>query len=416
MQNLPDDELFNALENRLRNYSEEPDDEVWRRISAVHPGSTLPSWIMWTNRTAAVFALAAVFFILYDQSQEEYNINKLLLSHSVKGKDPSLADTTKASLSGISDNPVEQNELFQDKARKNTELKKSGAVEPSEKTISSALQPDAKDNNISTGLADEIAAVHAALIVEPVEEMPEDTVHIEQTVFKDTIAGPAREEEEKKKEKHKRTGITFYTSLAPSLSYYRVSPLSGDDVVIEKLNSPGILSADRLGINLEAGIQGKITKRLEYIAGISFYYQSQRITYEQLTSDNVIVEKDADKSYLVRPGVLRKSFEYDMQNMGAQAGLLYTLKQEGLLHKTGIMLHYQKGLQKSSDADVYDNANSNALSYQIIYRLEYAFRPRFNFFIQPAYMHSFYNDESIHAPFRLKQSRAGIGIGVVYDF
>jgi hypothetical protein len=39
-----------------------------------------------------------------------------------------------------------------------------------------------------------------------------------------------------------------------------------------------------------------------------------------------------------------------------------------------------------------------------------------SFVIQPGYTHSVIANESLQAPFRLKQSRAGIGIGIVYSF
>jgi hypothetical protein len=186
--------------------------------------------------------------------------------------------------------------------------------------------------------------------------------------------------------------------------------------VIEHLDSPPVLSNDRLGLSVEAGVQGKITPRLEYVAGLSYYHQSQRITYDQQTSGNVIIEEDADMSYIVRPGMIRKSFTYNMRNIGAQAGLLYALKLDGLVHKAGIVLHYQRGFQTVQENDVYNNAASHYLNYQLLYRVEYAFNQKLNLFIQPSYMHSFRSNESLQAPFSLKQSRAGIGVGLVYRF
>ncbi len=149
---------------------------------------------------------------------------------------------------------------------------------------------------------------------------------------------------------------------------------------------------------------------------MSYCSQSQRISYEQITSDNVIIVEDAGKSYLVRPGVLQKSSTYDMQNIGVQAGLLFFLKQEGLINKAGIIITYQKRFGKSSDTGICNNASSDYLNYQLLYRMEYRLKSRIIFFIQPTYMHSLYSIESIHAPFSLQQSRAGIGIGALYSF
>jgi hypothetical protein len=63
MKNLPEDELFNFVENRLRNYSELPDDEGWDRISSAITSVTEPKWTIWTNRTAATLSLVILFFL-----------------------------------------------------------------------------------------------------------------------------------------------------------------------------------------------------------------------------------------------------------------------------------------------------------------------------------------------------------------
>ncbi len=80
------------------------------------------------------------------------------------------------------------------------------------------------------------------------------------------------------------------------------------------------------------------------------------------------------------------------------------------------MLQYQKGLIKANEGDVYDNSSSDYLNYQFLYRVEYALPSGIGLFIQPAYTHSIIANESLDAPFKLKQSRASLGIGVVYRF
>jgi len=242
-----------------------------------------------------------------------------------------------------------------------------------------------------------------------------DTIRLLKKIKEDSIRSIIQKNSFEKDRK-KRSGLTIYTLVTPSLSFQRVSPISNDDVVIEKLNSPPVLSIDRLGISIEAGIQGNISKRWQYIAGVSFYHQSQRMHYEQQSADHVVVESDEQMSYTVRPGTIQNSFNYTMCNIGIQGGLLYTLAQHGLVHKAGIVLHYQKGLQREGENEVYNNATSSYLNYQLLYRIEYAFNLKMNLFIQPSYMHSVVANESLEAPFRLKQSRAGIGIGIVYSF
>lgn len=412
MKNLPEDELFDALENRLKNYSEVPDDDVWNKISGVLHVSRVSRWIIWSDRTAAVFALMAVLFMLYAKQQGVIDIDELSGLSSVKNNVPYASGITPGVMPTPTEDPMKMDmsvhSLF---INKDSIRAKPHEFDDKSNYHSSPVF----DNNVTKDSEISDMYVLQDLTAKSIVEISQDSIPVDQPVKKDSVNRPFQKDI-LKKERRKHSGLTMYAVFTPLLSYHRVLPLSNDDVVVDRLNSPSIFSTNRLGINIEAGVQGKVYRRLEYIAGISYYHQSQRIAYEQLTSDNVIVEEDGDKSYMVRPGVLQKSFAYDMENIGIQAGLLYSLKQDGLVHKAGVVLSYQKGLRKSSDTEVYKNSSSDYLSYQLLYRVEYGLKSGMSFFIQPTYMHSLYNRESIEAPFSLKQSRAGIGIGVVYSF
>jgi hypothetical protein len=412
MKNLPDDELFDALENRLRNYSEQPDEDVWRKIAAGVTPSRKPVWYVWSNRAATLFAVVSFFILLYNGNEVPEFPDKI--SRPLKRDAPS-SDAKESSVPKAADNSQELVPL--DSTMQKSERQQTIAARKILRvaTVSSLSLPEhvhKTDGNFSVVsnsamiASDELTAGQtiASDTLQPIHITKEDSVA--KVVQKRPI----------QKERQKRSGITFYTVLTPVLSYHRASPISNDGVVIEHLDSPPVLSNDRLGLSVEAGVQGKITPRLEYVAGLSYYQQSQRITYDQQTSDNVIIEEDADMSYIVRPGMIRKSFTYNMRNIGAQAGLLYALKLDGLVHKAGIVLHYQRGFQTVQENDVYNNAASHYLNYQLLYRVEYAFNQKLNLFIQPSYMHSFRSNESLQAPFSLKQSRAGIGVGLVYRF
>jgi hypothetical protein len=83
------------------------------------------------------------------------------------------------------------------------------------------------------------------------------------------------------------------------------------------------------------------------------------------------------------------------------------------MHKAGVVLQYQMGLMQSSDGAVYDNSSSHYFNYQLLYRVEYQFKSGIGLFVQPSYMHSIISNESLDAPFKLKQSRAGVGLGIL---
>ena len=209
--------------------------------------------------------------------------------------------------------------------------------------------------------------------------------------------------------------MTWYSMISPSLSFQHVTPESEDGVVVDKLNSPGVISHERFGFSIETGVQGQISERFQYVVGLSFYRQSQQISYEE-KSDGAVIESGDDLNYDIKPATTTRTFDYSMGNVGVQAGVLYTLKQRGLMHKAGVMLQYQKGLIQGKEDDAYDNSSSDYLNYQFVYRVEYAFRSGVGLFVQPAYTHSIIANESLDAPFKLKQSRASLGIGIVYRF
>ena len=81
-----------------------------------------------------------------------------------------------------------------------------------------------------------------------------------------------------------------------------------------------------------------------------------------------------------------------------------------------MVLQYQKGLSRATEDEVYNNEASDYLNYQLLYRVEYRLNSKMSIFIQPNFTHSIISNESLQAPFNLKQSRAGIGFGIVYSF
>jgi hypothetical protein len=105
-----------------------------------------------------------------------------------------------------------------------------------------------------------------------------------------------------------------------------------------------------------------------------------------------------------------------MKNVGVSAGLFYLIKDGRLQHKIGGGLQYQKGLAKQNADATYSNASSSYFNYLIAYRLEWRYKARTNFFIQPNVNHVIRSKENLTAPFSVKPYRAGIGFGILYWF
>jgi len=404
MKNLPDDELFNAVENRLRSYSELPHEDTWSEIAKAIPTSNVPHMIYWTNRLGAAVALALLFLLVlnnnavYDKDQTIHNpvtANNFDEEHFKDERSPAktrVSEIPSHPSIGIKNDFVAEGDSFKPATMQ-------GHISATENVFDNSSSTDP----VATGENENLFAESGDKIeVKQSKEIKDDSISSAKHVLPP-------------KTKQKRTRISFYTVVSPSLSFQHITPDAQDDVVIEKFNSPGVISAQRFGFGVDAGLQGRISDRFQYIAGLSYYQQSQQLEYEEKT-DGAVIESGDDLNFVVRPGTVQRSFDYCMRNLGLQAGVLYTLKQKGLMHKAGIVLQFQKGFLDSREGDIYTNSASSYVNYQLIYRVEYAIDRQWNIFLQPGYTHSIIVNESLDAPFTLKQGRASLGVGIVYSF
>jgi len=215
--------------------------------------------------------------------------------------------------------------------------------------------------------------------------------------------------------KKKRGTILLYTLLSPTLSFQSATPSARDGVVMQRLEHLGIFCGDRFGMAWEVGVQGKLSKKFDYFAGLSAYYQSQTIMYAYQINGDVVIGTSSDGlSYTVTPRPTIRSVSYDMFNLGAQGGLLYTLKSHRLTHKAGLGLQYQKGLARHATDEPYYNASSSYLNYQVLYRVEMALSNRLTLLVQPSLTRTWIVNEKFEVPFSLKQYRPGVSLGVAY--
>jgi hypothetical protein len=424
MKNSPEDEWFDRLEKRLRNYAETPEDEVWNKISSVVSYEERPFWVPWTNRIGLAVALMTFAWLCTLQSGEG--------SHS---EGPIAESTKKESFSNQKSSESSAPQQLTDATRSNLIVEEfrqhSGKKKNEDDSInrdpsivkSNAAKLDlhtgpttfiasglTKSSEIISGNEQEIALQQEGNLQENI-----DAGKIVTILEKDSSNQlPLNSVEEKKEQKKKRT-IVGYASMAPMLSYQKVTPLKNDGIMIEQFGTKSIFSTGRLGVNLEVGIQWLLFKRLEMYGGISLYQQSQALSYSTQSNKNISVQQD-NFAYSVMPVNDEKQLRYSMLNAGIQTGWIYHLKGDKLAHKIGAGLSYQYGLQKTGDGEVYNNAQSQYLFYQIFYRNEFLVTSSFKIFAQPFYARSFFAKENLRAPFTLKPSRAGVSFGVVYRF
>lgn len=438
MKNFPEQDQFNDLEKRLQGYSEEPDELVWQNIDkALRPGKRI-IWFPWIDRLSTVVAIGLIGLLV------NFNSGKELHSSTAKNAKRDVASATQSDeatdthrnqtkretdqILGNKEASAPKNvhenvrsgemsnasdELSHEKLRSTMFAQKSSAkgliisnddeskLNQTERSAASVL-PDSimrstkRQNNVS-----ELNSVTDSIIV--VQQAKQDS------------ASQTENSPKESKRKISKRGLTFYASLTPQLSFQRVVPMSNDGLVISEVYSGSIFSSERFGFAIDAGLQGHITKRLEYYGGFSLQQQKQSLRYSYQSEGRTTLEQDDDKSYVITPETTAAVIQYRMLNVGANLGLLYNLQGKKLAHKIGAGLSYQQGLSKGS-SERYNNSESSYMFYQIFYRNEVRVRPRLRVYVQPTFSHSLYVNEKLDAPFTLKPYRAGIGFGVLYDF
>jgi hypothetical protein len=265
-------------------------------------------------------------------------------------------------------------------------------------------------------IEESVQPTSAASITPISSDTKKDTLTLIAMVKKDSAAAtkPVVAEKEKRRKKFRPS---VYFQLTPSLAYQKIIPSKNDDITIQELNSPGIVSSDRLGWSAEAGFQMQVAPKLELYTSLSYYQQQQVISYTYASAENTEITQAPDSwSFAVSPGSATKAVNYTMRNAGISAGVLYFLKGTKLMHKMGVGIHYQKGLMNRKEGDSYVNSNSDYFGYQLLYRLEYVLNRKTGFFVQPVFTHSVFSNEDLNEPFTIKPYRAGIGFGIVYHF
>ncbi len=412
MKNFPDQDQFNELQHRLESYTEQPDELVWENIDAALRPDRTPGWMPWIDRIAggvtillfAVMITVAERGDVFEKKKTRMTESKtspqnktetfLELEKPAGNHDQVTSNTTEIVSSPTNRNLNPRVEHAYPYTKISKEKEKESAPSFTDSSTRAIEASEAKNIVISTTSTDSL--VHSPMLLKT------DAVQV-------TLS------EKKEPKKIPKRNHTFYITATPMLSFQRAIPVSRDGIIVTEISNPSILSAKRFAINLDFGIQGSITKRLEYYGGISFYQQSQTLQFKYQSTGNANVESNGDGNYVVTPKSSNGIINYDMINLGIQGGVLYHLYGKSFTHKFGAGILFQQGLKKNGSED-YDNSGSKYFSYQLFYRNELRVNARMRFFIQPTFIQSIHVREKLTAPFNLKPYKAGIGFGILYDF
>ena len=402
MKNFPDNDQFHELEKRLENYTEQPDDLVWENIdAALRPRRTL-RWLPWVDYFATVasvfvFALSGATIQFQQKVLDSSIANEHFEALGDKENDTAFELREGKQQTGNSNNHIDLSKTFPEQRSTHGHPQllthHTGEASPN--------MPSALPDSLNEAEMKQIVQAVDSTVMDAVE-MPVDSIAQNQKGTKQEKRIPKRKP-------------AFYVNITPSLSFQRAIPAASDDIIVQRLSDVSILSVERFGVSLDLGVQGNLSKRLEYYSGLSFYHQNQTLKYFYQKDNQTNVESAGDKGYTVTPKLSEGFVNYKMLNLGVQAGILYNLYGKKLSHKMGAGLSYQHGF-KNGNSEGYTNSESSYFSYQVFYRNEARISARVRVFVQPVFMQTIRVNEELDAPFSLKPYRAGIGFGILYDF
>ncbi len=295
MKNLPDNELFDELGNRLRNYIEQPDEDVWNKIAAATQTSREPKWIFRTLYTSAAASIVAFLLLAYvgKSIMKERAQCKSIVQQEVISKK---TETENALMSG--------NTTSQAMKETNIGSFKAGGVNtlPHDINQKNTTPNDVLESEIIvdqhvTKKETEANDEYVNRILHPKNASDEIKITSDSTIETKAPLDSVKVQNKKpvdEKRKKDRNGFLFYASVTPSLSYQKITPLQNDQIAVDRFESSPVLSGDRFGVSIEVGVQGKISTRFEYYGGLSYYQQNQTLSYHYKSGEGTTLEKGGD--------------------------------------------------------------------------------------------------------------------------
>lgn len=440
MRNGFDDEM----KKRLYHYSEEPNEQLWKRIAPLVPQpNTTGSSGVHTKSLLGIIVVASILG-LTEPGVEATDLDTSAASSTERvakrSKDEiemgqefvtNLSSGTQAhTFSEIQSIPRRQLET---EARKpNYFLENTSTVnEPTKKSLSidfQGSQPTVVEE-LESGLIASVT-IHAesgASIIEPqgvnshAVTPTDSTIGEKPVVEKTKVTAATMRELAKEKYKANHRKFNFYLTAMPTFGYQRVKSNQRDNIIIESINKIPAFSVNRLGIRAEFGVDMALSKKVKVFGGLVYFQRKQTIDYVEQVVDTTYVWVDPDGNINLEPEYNHenKSFRYEVKNLGVQLGFNVILKKKKFLQTVGTGLELQMALNKINEAareEGFTNNPSAYVFYNLYYRLQYPAEGRLKAVFQPTFNYSFYINQNLNAPFYVKPYGLGLNIGCTYSF
>jgi hypothetical protein len=414
MKDLPEEELFDQLGNRLRNYHEEPDEHLWEKIAVSAGATQQQDWLRYADHGLALLSSTLLFLLLY-LAVPVYKSSKNEIIN------PELANTVEPALTDaitIPDNQSAQLFLSNQEAPALIEKKQSRKAfyENGEKSITIIdLNTDRLQHNSLQELMQNTERPQEQATKENqvtfANNKKTDSIILTSAFVKDSVAQSSKEEKKRKK----NDGLRMYVSLTPNLVYNKITPLANDGIVISGIRPTAALSTERLGVGAEVGMESSITKKLSYYVGANYYKQQTVSSYRYVAEGNTSVEQVGNSlTFEIRPMSNNHNSQQTSSSVGANAGVLYQLKAGALAQKVGAGLMYQYSFIKQQSDQSIEVSQSGNVYYQLLYRSEYALRNGWSVFAQPNFTYALLERKQSNNPFTTRPYWVGVSLGITF--
>ncbi|MBT1690542.1 hypothetical protein [Dawidia soli] len=433
MKNLPENNFWNEIKDRLDHYAEEPADDSWDKIAGAINNTPQPRIIAWLERRASStqVSLAGFAFLVAlaagDQAattwgsfvadagveRVEENTATVQQEHSARAANVHDQQSAARETSGKMNSVGDVNDAGRNVVHRSDQQKIAAHTDPGKVALSETSPIAPLD---TTGIVDPVYTGKHGLsaemgpAVDTVDQKDPDKKK------KDVVVTTREKKEAEKKDAQLHIPMVYF-QVGPSLAFHKITPSTSDDVTITDLEESGVFATDRAGFSVEAGFQYPVLPRLEVYGGLSYYQQNQNIRYTLARAASGGVSGNADDGYVFTPATGTHEVKYTMRNAGVSAGVFYRVKTHLLEHKLGVGVLYQQGFQSAAgEGSAYTNKGSKYWQYQLQYRMEAGLNDHMRLYFQPGYTHAFHVDEKLNGLFTIKPYRAGISVGIVYLF
>ncbi|GAA5043794.1 hypothetical protein GCM10011506_47100 [Marivirga lumbricoides] len=334
--------------NKISNHAPEVNDNFWDDIEQRLPKKR-------TNRVVVplillgLLLLSVLTFIVYTESSVTKNKSSSVAMQSPNSEDSTIKDDQKGLLQSIKDQKAAK-KIALNLEDTTTKFDHTKYVAKEEKNrIERNTSENSKNESLNTYLSSDNRGTSFSDIKKPIEftfdQLKSRGIAEVTLPLIDITPVPViivkTSEEDKKADRDKAIKLYFNTSLFSA--YHKINPNLLDDKVIKYIDNPAF-SWDRLGYKLSGGINKKVSDRLYIYLGISYLYQSQRITYgyENTQNTSITVESPQENTLQIRPNkvIAEEVLDVKNQSAGLHVGLAYKLVQR---------VHYSQAIDLQLD-------------------------------------------------------------------